>query len=525
MTAAHHGDMPAEPGHRGPGAPDPVSKGQWEPVSHRFSHLPVHLALLPTGKVLGFGGSGNDETREGRPYPAELWDPATGDLRVIDPPLEGDVFCGGHAFLPDGRLLVAGGTYRYNHRVIGPLRVPFSGLDQAYVFDPWTETWSRTADTGRGRWYPTLVGLPDGSVLAAGGFTKHLPWAFRRDVEVYSPEDGWRRLPRASRWLPLYPRLHLVPGGVFYAGSYNTHYTFPFRLKGFPTALFDLRTLRWNRLGAPRVSERQEGGSILLPLRPPEHRAKVLLVGGGKRGGKEATAAAEIIDLAEAQPAWRTLAHGMAHPRYWLYPVILPDGRALVIGGRGGHAGHDMPPMPDMEAHGEPGGDPPTDPRAVHEPEVFDPESETWQPMAPMSVDRLYHSGALLLPDGRVMTAGSNPDRRVNELRIEVYRPPYLFGGERPEIATAPSVVRHGESFEIEAPEADGLEIALVRPSATTHCLATEVRWVGLTVRPLASDALRVEVPADRGVLPPGWYMLFALRAGRPSKGTFIRVE
>ena len=39
---------------------DPSIYGAWEPIKYRFSHLPVHMALLHTGNVLAFGGSGND---------------------------------------------------------------------------------------------------------------------------------------------------------------------------------------------------------------------------------------------------------------------------------------------------------------------------------------------------------------------------------------------------------------------------------------------------------------------------------
>jgi hypothetical protein len=499
---------------------DPAIGGMWEPIRYRFSHLPIHMALLPTGKVLAFAGSGNDEQRLADPYPAELWDPETGVSREIDQPLQGDLFCAGQAFLPDGRLLVAGGTHRYNRHLVGPLGIPFRGLDQTYTFDPWTERWTRVENMRHGRWYPTLVGLHDGRVLAAAGFSKHLPWAFQRSVELYSADKAWQRLKRADRWLPLYPRMHLVPGGLFYSGSYNTHYTFPFALWGFPTALFNLNAFRWRRIGLPRRSEREEGASVLLPLAPPEYRARVLLVGGGTPGGKEATADAELIDLADPQPRWRQLPEGMMHPRYWLYPVLLPDGTVLVIGGRGGGTQHDM-----TMSHGGMNGEVPHDHRAVLEPELFHPTTETWQTMAPMTVDRLYHSNALLLPDGRVMVAGSNPSRRVNELRIEIYQPPYLFKEDRPSIEDLPPEIGYGETFEIETSESESpLDVVLLRPSATTHCLATEQRSVSLTSRESSPRKIAADAPSDSMVAPPGYYMLFLIRAGIPSQARFVRL-
>lgn len=506
----------------------PAQVGMWEPVAHTFKFLPVHVALLPTGKVLAFGGSGNDERREGHPYPAEVWDPETGESRTIDQPLDGDLFCAGQCFLPDGRLLVAGGTYRYDRRYFG-LPVPFSGLEQAYTFDPWSEAWTRVPDMANGRWYPTLVSLEDGRILAMAGFTKRFPWAFRKDIELYARNGGWRRLRRAARWLPLYPRLHLVPGGVFYSGSYNTHYVFPFKLKGFPTALLDPDTYRWTTIGPPNRSQREEGASILLPLLPPKYSARVLLVGGGTPRGKLATAEAEIIELSQDRPRWRQVS-SMAHARYYLYSVMLPDKRVLVIGGRSGETGHHHPSPSETPSSATTRNAVhhlvPQDRLAIHVAEAFNPDREEWSTLPPMTLDRLYHSNALLLPDGRVMVAGSNPDRRVNELRIEIYRPAYLFARTRPTIEAAPRTVRRGEPFEIVTQQASELtDVALLRPSATTHGLDTDQRYVGLSFRSTSSTTVEARLPPEPGIAPPGYYMLFVLSEGVPSHGLFLSVE
>lgn len=509
------------------GEQDPAVVGMWEPIRDRFNYLPIHMALLRTGKVLAFGGSGNDPEHLKDPYPSEIWDPETGKVSVLDQALDGDLFCVGHVFLPDGRLIAAGGTYRYNRPLVGPLGIPFRGLDQAYAFDPATESWTRLPNMRGGRWYPSLLSLGDGRVLAVAGFTKRFPWAFRRDVEIYSPDCGWRRLERACRWLPIYPRLHLIPGGVFYSGSYNTHYVYPFRLKGFPTAILELATLTWRTVGTPRRSQREEGASILLPLVPPDYRPRVLLVGGGTPQGKEATALAEIIDLSGQNPTWRQLSSGMHHARYWVYSVILPDRRVLVLGGRGGETGHHGPaPQPLMQAHTHaPSGEVPQDPRAVHQAELFDPDTEEWSALASMKVDRLYHSNAVLLPDGRVMVAGSNPERKVNELRIEIYSPPYLFRGPRPTISEIPREIGYDQTFEVATPHAaDVSEVALIRPSATTHCLDNDQRYVGLLCRPAGGTTLAVKAPGDRDLAPPGFYMAFIVRAGIPSTARFVRL-
>lgn len=505
-----------------------AQKGVWEPIRFSFKGLPVHMALLHTGKVLAFAGSGNDEHSFENPHPAELWDPQTDEAKTIDQRLAGDLFCVGQAFLPDGRLIAAGGTYKYDGNLFGLPIPPFRGLNHTYIFDPLLERWTRVQDMANGRWYPTLVTLGDGRVLAVAGLTEGLPWVFLRSIEIYTPGIGWKKLEGADRWLPLYPRLHLLPGGdVFYSGSYNTHYTFPFVLKAFPTAILNVRERKWKTIGPPTKSEREEGACVLLPLTPPEYKAKVLLAGGGTPGGRKAIPNAELIDLSEDYPKWRRI-EGMNHPRYYAYAVILPDRRVFVMGGRKGtierHA--PMAPMVEKEECEEREHDIPQDLLAVREAEIFDPETRAWTEVARMQVDRLYHSNALLLPDGRVVAAGSNPSRRVNELRIEIYRPPYLFKGERPLITNYPTHVEYGQVFEIETPSAKDIEsVALMRPSAVTHCVDTEQRYVGLEFDSKNSERITIEAPVNPNLAPPGYYMLFVVtRELVPSKGKFVHV-
>src|SRR5258708_1068840 len=110
--------------------------GEWEPINFSFTINPVHIALLRTGKLLAFGGSGNDRWYSGKPRPANICDPETGQIKVIDQQENGDLFCAGHTFLPDGRLVVVGGTYKYDHKSFGIPFPPFTGISQASAFDP-----------------------------------------------------------------------------------------------------------------------------------------------------------------------------------------------------------------------------------------------------------------------------------------------------------------------------------------------------------------------------------------------------
>ena len=70
---------------------------------------------------------------------------------------------------------------------------------------------------------------------------------------------------------------------------------------------------------------------------------------------------------------------------------------------------------------------------------MWDPDTDTWKTMASSRRPRLYHSSAILLPDGRVLLAGGGAfGNAKNENSGEIYSPPYLFKGPRPTITDAP---------------------------------------------------------------------------------------
>ena len=117
----------------------------------------------------------------------------------------------------------------------------------------------------------------------------------------------------------------------------------------------------------------------------------------------------------------------------------------------------------------------------------------------PPAVGRDYHTEALLLPDGRVLTAGSDPlfDDQQNlvpgtfEQRIEIYSPPYLYqGGGRPTITNAPPTLARGQTATIPTPDPEHIRSArLIKASTATHVTTTDMRSVALDThrRPVGS--------------------------------------
>jgi hypothetical protein len=203
----------------------------------------------------------------------------------------------------------------------------------------------------------------------------------------------------------------------------------------------------------------------------------------------------------------------MKHARYYVYASLLPDGTVFVLGGRTGKKQH--------AAHGDP----------ILEPELFDPQTEAWRAMAPMTLGREYHSSALLLPDGRVLAAGGNIHgmRRHEQRQAELFSPPYLHKGPQPEIDDAPPTIAPGQRFEIRSPQAkDVTKVVLIRPTSTTHCLVTDLRFVELRIVDYGQGkvtALLPVVPNAPYVAPAGHYMLFVLAGDVPSVARFVQVS
>jgi hypothetical protein len=209
----------------------------------------------------------------------------------------------------------------------------------------------------------------------------------------------------------------------------------------------------------------------------------------------------------------------MSLPRIHLNAVLLPDRTVFVSGGAMTHEGGAMMPIPRLQS------------------EIYDPETGQWRPGAVADVVRLYHSVALLLPDGRVITACGNPPPYGNrapweppqpneELRLEVYRPPYLFRGARPEITAAPTEWGYGQTVTVQSPQAGGLLWAqLISPGSTTHAFDCHQRLVDLPITAQGGGQLQVATPAGPGLAPPGWYMLTVVDQNRiPSEARWVHL-
>jgi hypothetical protein len=449
-----------------------AATGRWE-TSFISPVVGIHVSLLPTGSVLLWG-------REGEP---QLWNPANPGAGFVQVTAPYELFCSGHNFLSDGRLMVTGGH-----------SMGTSGIPRTAIFDPATATWTITGSMAQGRYYPTTTVLPDGEVLAVAGSDEN-----RNDVSI--PEIGngstWRRLTTAGLAIPTpyYPAMFVAPNGkVFLAGFPQT------------SRYLDVSgTGTWTTVADRQVADRTMGSAVMYSP------GKVLYVGGGD----PPTSSAEVIDLNDPSPSWHSVS-GMTFARRQLNATILADGQVLVTHGTSGAGFNDVA-------------------SAIRAAELWNPATEAWSIMASEASARTYHSAALLLPDARVLASGSGEGPNVSyensNFTAQVFTPPYLFNPDgtlaaRPTIASAPTSISYNQLFTVESPEAGTVSRGtLIRLSSVTHAFNQSQLIYPLTFSATGPTSLASVGPASANLAPPGPYMLFLVNAsGVPSVATMVTV-
>ncbi|MFA5908367.1 MAG: LamG-like jellyroll fold domain-containing protein [Vicinamibacterales bacterium] len=452
----------------------PAVTGQWS-APFSMPIVAIHQALLPTGKVLMWDAA--DFTSA----PPVLWDPATGAY-LNQPQTSTDLFCAGHAMLADGRLLMMGG----DTRTVG------LGVNDVNVFNPATSTWSTAPGMAYRRWYPTATTLSDGRVFVLSGYDDcYSPSCIVGRPEIFDPATmGWTSMPTADYVIPTYPFLFGLPDGrIISAGSYEGT---------VDTRVLDLSTGTWTVMDPNPI----DAGSAVM-------YASGKIMKAGKWANSDAPFVAAhgntyVLDTNQASPSWRSTA-AMNFPRAYNMLTLLPDGTTLATGGSRST-------------------DPASAAQAVFEAEVWSPLAETWTPLARSQKPRLYHGTSMLLPDGRVLVAGSGRYGSPEQLNGEVFSPPYLFKGPRPAIASAPAIVQHGRSFFVGTAATDVAAVTMIRIGAMTHSFNSDQRFLDLPFTP-GEGGLTVDGPVNVHTAPPGYYLLFLLNSnGVPSIGSFVRV-
>lgn len=454
---------------------DPSDIGQWSAASNPGTKtIGIAAVLLHTGKVLLLGGKYTSSYKNTASY---LFDPTT--FTGHEAPAPAAVFCGSVTPLSDGRILSVGGTVKIPH-----------GIPDVYLFDPVKETWIRQPDTPLGRYYPTATRMADGTVVVAAG-TEADGVTKNPTVEQYTPptvgsDVGTLQVVGPPHVTNYYPHQWLMPDGTLLQIDKKKDYK--------------LSPATWTWTTLPQLPKGGNGpgsSSMLLPG-GPGGTPNVMVFGGLASGNALLTT--EVFDYTKPSAGWHFGA-AMPTPRAHMNIIQVPDGTAYGIGGN----------AKDLYGSGE------------FQTLRFDPATQTWTNMAVQTVRRGYHSTALLLPDGRIMSAGDT-GAGGGAQQIDFYSPPYLFKGPRPGITSAPNQVGYGDSFDIATSGPAVGSAVLMAPGSTTHAVEMNARRVQLAVT-ATPTGFTATAPASANLAPPGWYMLFVVTPdGIPSIATWVHV-
>ena len=489
-------------------APSAGVGGKWSaPIG--FPIVPVSAVVLPNDKLLTFSAV---DTMAFDKTPDTITNVAVLDLktgRVTEPDevnTNHQMFCEGLAMLPDGRVLINGGS---NDRA-------------TTIYDPYTNTWSVGPLMNIPRAYQGDTTLSTGQVLTLGGSWYDSAGDKNGEIFTASGTSGsWRELPGvvASKILTA------DPAGVFRADNHAWLFAQP---NGTVFQAGPSKQMNWITTSGNggmtaagkrgTTSDEMNGNAVMYGV------GKIVAVGGatayqdaGSVVDVQATRRATTINISGGpkKPVKVANTSDMAYARAFSNSVVLPNGEVLVVGG---------------QQHPEPF----TDTGAVLSPELWNPATGKFTVMAPELIPRNYHSVAILLPDGRVFSGGGGlcGDCTTNHPDGQIFSPPYLFNPNgtarsRPVIKTAPAKTTTGSTITVTTNSATP-RFALIRMAAVTHSVDNDQRLVPVTPVAVkgATDKYHLKLSGSKGVLLPGNYMLFALNSrGTPSVAKIINIR
>jgi hypothetical protein len=465
------------------GGPNSYLIGEWSPVIN-LPVVAIHTSVLPNGKVLMWDSISDlpAETVDGHTFTrAVVWDPVSGTVTPDDSNTGYNLFCSGHAALPDGKIFIAGGN---RSRAL-------DGLDTMHTFNWADNTWSFLGLMNQGsRWYPSVTALARTEMLITSGGPS--------TPEVRTASATLRSLTNAVLSMPLYPWLQTALNSrtLYFGPGNNLSY------------LNTSGTGAWQHFGGRDGLNRDYGAYAMYDV------GKILAVGGG--GSLKSSV---VIDINGATPTV-TPTSDLATGRRQHNVTILPDGTVLATGGNFNGAG-----LVDVSA-------------GVYSAELWNPTTGQWQTLSSEQRTRQYHSTAVLLPDARVMVGGGGIcgtcyDQGYLEKNIEIFSPPYLFKQDgsgdlapRPFINYAIVYIQN-KQISISTPDGASIsKVVLIRDSSVTHSVNFEQRRIPLSFSVNSAGTLiTATAPTNPNIAPPGYYMLFIINSsGVPSVAKMVQI-
>lgn len=520
-------------------------KGAWELFSENSGVSAMHLILMPSNKVVmydaaGLGPStiqltppGNCRDIPQAPGTKDCWahsvemDIQTAKVRPLK--VLTDPWCSSGGLDRDGNLANSGGWAD-------------GGKSMRYLGNCETCEWEEfPQDLSSDRWYATQIMIPDGRFILVGG---RRMFSYEFVPMKGKPNQGAIDFPLLSQTTDiaennLYPFVHIsTDGNLFIFANSRSILLDPVNNK----VIREYPVLEGGSRNYPA-----SGMSVLLPIKIKNEKqttiqAEVLVCGGAKpeafneaEKGKFMPALNTCGRITITNPNAHWNIETMPSPRVMGDMLILPTGDVIMLhGAKKGTSAWEFADEPNIV---------PLLYRADK------PRTERFKELEPAKIARMYHSSAALLPDGKVMVAGSNTNNGYKftgvkfptELRVEKFLPPYLdpqLAKQRPKIDVELSVtkVKYGMNMNIQfnldnaVLDKSAIRVTMYRPPFTTHGYSMDQRLLDLgvielkTLAPTGTYEVVAVGPPSSALAPPGYYLVFVVNQGVPSPGMWVQI-
>jgi len=534
--------------------------GQWSaPID--WNVTAIHSILLPDETVMTFGSYGIDKKEsdkdirsnkkititDGRELERDsgshqwmghdvnsgidfdIWDPKKGvgdnSHILFKQPVVMDAFCSVVRVLDNNRVFILGGNKNQD------TNLPDT-QNQTMIYDVLNKKFSLSNNLNFKRWYASVVITGDEKMFIFGGedVTNEKLSTIPEMIDLKNIDQGWQVLEQADsndlfgnkdadEWN--YPRTFLSSDGNIVGISYNKTWVMDVNnnyrvMKTGEIPLVKSGISKVLEHSNPNFDDHKKDNLKLLTIGSAVGSTNSvvmiekdkILVFGGKQKGEEYSPSNKVflIDFSDSfKPQIKEL-KSMNFARSDGNATIMPDGNIFL---NGGHSYNDLE-------------------FSVFTPEIYNPNTQTTKEMSNSYFRRNYHASSLLLPDGRILTAGGDV------WNAEIFYPPYLFAknindktvlAKRPQIVNLDKDIKRGEKVEIEV-NGEISKVSLISTGSTTHAQGSESKFRNINFTKVSNDKIEIKLDNNSNNLQNGTYLLFVLNSkGTPSEGKIVFVN
>lgn len=466
----------------------------------------------------------------------DIWDPKKGvddnSHILFKQPIVMDAFCSVVRVLDNNRVFILGGGKNADTNIPDSQKMTM-------IYDVINQKFESSNNLNYKRWYGSVVITGDKEMIMFGGrdvmaddsFGAHLVASpIPEKINLNNIDQGWEILKNsesnelfgakdADEWN--YPRAFLASDGNIIGISYNKTWVMDLNsnYRVTKTGEIPLVTSGISKIlehSNPNFEDHEKDHLKLLTVGSAVGSSNSVvmidkdkvLVFGGKQSGKEYSPSNKVfsIDFSDSyNPIIKEL-KSMNFARSNGNATIMPDGKIFI---NGGHSYNDLE-------------------FSVAIPEIYNPNTETTALMDSAYFRRNYHSSSLLLPDGRILTAGGDV------WNAEIFYPPYLFTkdiddntilAKRPEITKIKKEYKRGEKFSIDV-NGDISKVTLISTGSVTHAQGSESKFRNLDFAQVSNSVIQIELDPNPNNIQDGNYLLFVLNSkGTPSEGKIIYIN